>query len=129
MLDFLVIATRSGKRGIIEIYPKFIIKKSSDLMIRGGDFYATVRLTAQELEQMKSVDIGAVSPESLPDVSGMTFDNALSRKERVTRFLQVAKNLYCFNIGGVGVKIEFAEGGPSLQDTLTDYLIRQKSGL
>ena len=55
----------------------------------------TVRLTAQELEQMKSV----------------------------------AKNLYCFNIGGVGVKIEFAEGGPSLQDTLTDYLIRQKSGL
>lgn len=41
MLDFLVIATRSGKRGIIEIYPKFIIKKSSDLMIRGGDFYAT----------------------------------------------------------------------------------------
>ena len=27
MLDFLVIATRSGKRGIIEIYPKFIIKK------------------------------------------------------------------------------------------------------
>ena len=82
-----------------------------------------------KLEQMKSVDIGAVSPESLPDVSGMTFDNALSRKERVTRFLQVAKNLYCFNIGGVGVKIEFAEGGPSLQDTLTDYLIRQKSGL
>ena len=64
-----------------------------------------------------------------PDVSGMTFDNALSRKERVTRFLQVAKNLYCFNIGGVGVKIEFAEGGPPLQDTLTDYLIRQKSGL
>lgn len=40
MLDFLVIATRSGKRGISEIYPKFIIKKSSDLMIRGGDFYA-----------------------------------------------------------------------------------------
>ncbi len=39
MLDFLVISTRSGKRGIIEIYPKFIIRKSSDL-IRGGDFYA-----------------------------------------------------------------------------------------
>ena len=70
-----------------------------------------MRLTAQELERMKSVDIGAVSPYSLPDVSGMTFDNALSRKERVIRFLQVAKNLYCFNIGGVGVKIEFAEGG------------------
>ena len=55
-----------------------------------------VKLTAQELEQMKSVDIGAVSADALADVS---------------------------------VKIEFAEGGPSLQETLTAFLIRQKSGL
>jgi phage/plasmid-associated DNA primase len=40
MLDFLMISTRSRKPGVIEVYPKFIIKKSSDLMIRGGDFYA-----------------------------------------------------------------------------------------
>ena len=40
MLDFLKIATRSKKNGIVEVYPKFIIKKSTDLMIRGGDFYA-----------------------------------------------------------------------------------------
>ncbi len=40
MLDFLMIATRVPKRGTVEIYPKFILKKSSDLMIRGGDFYA-----------------------------------------------------------------------------------------
>lgn len=40
MIDFLMISTRKTKRGIIEIYPKFIIKKSKDLMIRGGDFYA-----------------------------------------------------------------------------------------
>lgn len=40
MIDFLMIATRRTNRGEIEVYPKFIIKKSSDLMIRGGDFYA-----------------------------------------------------------------------------------------
>ena len=41
MLDFLRISTRPGKsKGTIEIYPKFYIMKSSDLMIRGGDFYA-----------------------------------------------------------------------------------------
>ena len=40
MIDFLMISTRSKKNGVIEIYPKFIIKKSSDLMIRGGDFNA-----------------------------------------------------------------------------------------
>ena len=89
----------------------------------------TVKLTTQKLEQMRSVDIGAVAAESLPDVSGMTFDNALSRKERISRFLQTVKNPYCFCIGGVGVKIEFAESGPSLQDKLTDFLLRQRSGL
>ena len=40
MIDFLMIATRRNKNGTVEIYPKFIIKKSVDLMIRGGDFYA-----------------------------------------------------------------------------------------
>ena len=43
MLDFLMVSTRLSKKDIVEIYPKFIIptkKSSSDLMIRGGDFYA-----------------------------------------------------------------------------------------
>ena len=43
-MDFFMISTRPGKKkDVIEIYPRFIIptrKKSSDLMIRGGDFYA-----------------------------------------------------------------------------------------
>lgn len=44
MIDFLKISTRvtkeRGGNSVVEIYPKFIIKKSEDLMIRGGDFYA-----------------------------------------------------------------------------------------
>ena len=40
-MDFFKISTRSTKRGVTDIYPKFIIKSpSNDLMIRGGDFYA-----------------------------------------------------------------------------------------
>jgi hypothetical protein len=35
-----MISTRSPKRGVTEIYPKFIASKHTDLMIRGGDFYA-----------------------------------------------------------------------------------------
>lgn len=37
-----MVSTRPGKKGSgkVEVYPKFLIKKSSDLMIRGGDFYA-----------------------------------------------------------------------------------------
>jgi hypothetical protein len=40
VIDFMTISTRTTKSGGVEIYPKFIIKRSTDLMIRGGDFYA-----------------------------------------------------------------------------------------
>ena len=40
MSDFFKIDTRPGKRGVTEIYPKFIVGKPNDLMIRGSDFYA-----------------------------------------------------------------------------------------
>lgn len=40
MLDFLVVSTRCSRKGTVEVYPKFVVKKSDDLMIRGSDFYA-----------------------------------------------------------------------------------------
>ena len=39
MLDFVRIGTRNTK-SCTEIFPKFDVRKSKDLMIRGGDFYA-----------------------------------------------------------------------------------------
>lgn len=39
MLDFMTISTRTTRSGV-EISPKFIMKKSKDLMVRGRDFYA-----------------------------------------------------------------------------------------
>ena len=43
MLDFLYVATqrkKSNGRTVIEVKPKFNVRKVKDLMIRGGDFYA-----------------------------------------------------------------------------------------
>lgn len=45
MVDFLIVSTRlserrNPKQTIIEVYPRFVVKPTSDLMIRGGDFYA-----------------------------------------------------------------------------------------
>lgn len=69
MLDFVTISTRLTKQGSMEIFPKFKIKKSKDLMIRGGDFYAiwdeerglwstdeddVIRLIDMELEDYKN---------------------------------------------------------------------------
>ena len=88
-----------------------------------------MRLTTAELAEMQSVDIGAVSADMLTDANDLRLDPALSQKERVARLLAGTVNPYIFSVNGVGVKIEFAEDGPTLQDTLTDFLIRQKSGL
>ena len=40
MLDFLRIEDQPNKKGVREISPNFIIKRTNELMIRGGDFYA-----------------------------------------------------------------------------------------
>ena len=40
MLDFFTIGTRTTKNCTTEVYPRFKMIKSEDLMIRGGDFYA-----------------------------------------------------------------------------------------
>ena len=40
MIDFLMISTRTNRDGSVEIFPKFVMRPSTDLMIRGRDFYA-----------------------------------------------------------------------------------------
>lgn len=39
MLDFMMVSTRNTKNSV-EVYPIFKAKKSKDVMMRGGDFYA-----------------------------------------------------------------------------------------
>lgn len=40
-LDFYKVETRPGKaKGVLEVYPEFVVKKSRDMMVRGGKFYA-----------------------------------------------------------------------------------------
>lgn len=86
-------------------------------------------LSHELLESMQSVDPGTVDIETLSDASGFHFDNSLSLKERAARIVEHFKNPYCFRYGDMAIKIEFTEGGPSLQDTLAGLLLRQKSGL
>ena len=65
MIDFLIISTRPSRqqRGVIEIYPRFrLYPKSSDLMIRGGDFYAVWleeqgKWSTDELDALRLIDL------------------------------------------------------------------------
>ncbi|MFV0414094.1 MAG: DUF6870 family protein [Oscillospiraceae bacterium] len=81
------------------------------------------------ITELASVNIEAVNKEDLVDVSGFTFDNTVPQEQRAARILATVKNPYCFRVGDMGVKLEFPEDAPALQDVFTDFLKRKKSGL
>ena len=81
------------------------------------------------LSELADVDITAVNKEDLVDVSGLTFDTTIPREQRAAQVLRKVKNPYCFRVGDMGVKLEFLDSAPPLQDCFTDFLQRKKSGL
>ena len=82
-----------------------------------------MKLNAQVIEKMQSVNLDAVDKETLVDASGLPLE------KRAARMLEQLKNPYCFRYGDMAIKLEFAEDGPSLQELLTGFFLRQKSGL
>lgn len=60
-LDFMDISTKVVKKGkdnyITEVYPSFLVGRTKDLMIRGGDFYA---IWDEESGYWKTDDISAI---------------------------------------------------------------------
>ena len=68
-MDFFTIKTRTAKKGVTEVYPDFTVRRTNDLMVRGGAFYAiwdeerriwstdeydVSRLVDQELDKFRS---------------------------------------------------------------------------
>lgn len=81
------------------------------------------------LAELAEVDIMSVNKGDLVDVSGLVFDNTIPREQRAAHVLHKVKNPYCFRVGDMGVKLEFPDSAPPLQECLTDFLQRKKSGL
>ena len=82
-----------------------------------------------DLSELASVDIQMVSKEDLVDVSSLHFDSTIPPNLRAAYILKATGNPYCFRVGELSVKLEFADNAPSLQDTILDFLQRKKSGL
>ena len=79
--------------------------------------------------ELAGVDIVTVNKEALVDVSALVFDTDIPIEQRAAHMLHTVKNPYCFRVGDMGVKLEFPENAPSLQDFLIDFLQRKKGGL
>ena len=82
-----------------------------------------------DIAALAGADIRKMDKEELIDVSGMPLDPSVPRKLRAGYILKTTGNPYCFRVGDLGVKLEFLDGAPSLQDSLSDFFLRKKSSL
>ena len=86
-------------------------------------------LLTDAMNVFKSVNIRTVNKDTLVDASNFQFDNSLTPDKRVMQIFNTICNPYCFRVGDTAVKLEFAENGQPLQNVMTSFLLRQKSGL
>ncbi|MGL5436816.1 MAG: DUF6870 family protein [Lachnospiraceae bacterium] len=76
-----------------------------------------------------NVDMNTVELEKLADVSTLELDNSIPKENRMAYVLEKPKNPLCFRYREMGIKLEFDDNAPPIQDVLTNFLIRKKSGL
>ncbi len=86
-------------------------------------------ITPEMIDGFMSVDMETVDVQKLADISTLELDNSLPKEKRMAYVLEKLKNPLCFRYGEMGIKLEFDDNAPPIQEVLTNFLIRKKSGL
>ncbi len=86
-------------------------------------------LTPEMIDDFMAVDMNTVNISQLSDIRTLEFDYSLSREERLEYILSKLKNPLCFRYGNMGIKLDFDDDAPPMQEVLINFLIRKKSGL
>ncbi len=86
-------------------------------------------ITSALIDSFMSVNMDTVDRSKLADISTLEFDNTLPKEKRPAYVLEKLKNPLCFRCGEVGIKLEFDDTAPPIQEVLTNFMIRKKSGL
>jgi hypothetical protein len=86
-------------------------------------------VTPKMIDDFMSINIETVDVGKLTDISTLELDNSLSKEKRLAYILEKLKNPFCFRYGDMGIKLEFDDNAPPIQEVLANFLIRKKSGL
>lgn len=86
-------------------------------------------LTLKMIDDFMSVNMNTVDVGTLADISTLKLDNSLPKEKRMDYILEKLKNPFCFRYGDMGIQLEFDDNAPPIQEVLTNFLIRKKSGL
>ena len=86
-------------------------------------------MSSLNVAALSSIDIQKIQKEELTDIRSIKLDLSVPPDLRAAYVLKEMGNPYCFRVGDLGVKLEFLDGAPSLQDSLSDFFLRKKSSL
>ena len=86
-------------------------------------------MSSLNVAALSSVDIQKIKKEELTDIRSIKLDPSVPQELRAGYILKTTGNPYCFRVGDLGVKLDFLDSAPSLQDALSDFFQRKKSGL
>lgn len=79
---------------------------------------------AENLQELKDVDICKVDINTLVDIQNVNVNRHLKQPERILDYIEQIKNPYCFRHGDYIVKISFAENKVTLTERLKECMNR-----
>ena len=80
-------------------------------------------MTAEEYRALLAVDFEDVDPGSLTDISKLRIDKGQPLEKRRQQYLKQVGNPYLVRVGGMKVKVRFAEGGVSMEEAFENMLL------
>lgn len=80
------------------------------------------KITLEELEEMKNINIETVNPDELVDIKDIKIDETKSKDEKIYEFINQIKNPYCFKCGKMIIKVGFEETDITFEDRIQNYL-------
>lgn len=78
--------------------------------------------TADELRQMRAIDVSGIDKDTLVDIRSIVVNKALPREERIADFIGQIKNPYLFRCGDMVIQSIFSDTDITLTDRLKQYL-------
>jgi hypothetical protein len=79
------------------------------------------------IEKYMNVDIRETEARELADISKLQLDTSIAIEKRFSYVLEKLNNPFCFRCGEMGIKLEFDESGPSVQEAVESFFLRKKS--
>ena len=80
-------------------------------------------MTTKQLQELQRQQ---PAPEERVDISAVKLDIDAPAHQRAEQYLAQVKNPYAFRCAGIGVNVEFSDGGKPLRQAMQSYLSAQK---